>query len=759
MNRKLAPRYGAIALSILSCCPLPARAQAAPAGEAAADQQGEPVRVVVSARKRDEAITDVPMAVTSFSDRTMADYHIQSFIDYAAKTPNLSFAYGNGGTAGNPGTAFGDARTIAIRGIAGARTTGFYLDDTPLPGAVDVRIVDLHSIEVLKGPQGTLFGESSLGGNIRLISKPPSLQANALRYAFEGGVTAGDGGANKGAQAVANIVLAPGSAALRLVTAVDDNAGYLQRSYRADINNPQSARVVVGNQGAQRNVAGSVTALLRLTPDLDLTVRLAYQNQYLHGFPATYAPLPAFEPVAVADHVANIQPLTSDIWTLPSLALKYHGRNWTLSSSTSLFQRRTRDVEDSTEGTAAYWGSTIAQGYAWNGTHRSRQLAHETRISIEPVNGWSGTVGVMYSKHRAEFGIDDIYAQLGATVGTPSLIWRQLDTNTQTDTALFGELYVQFAPQWTLTAGWRKYWLRQHDALGFAYLSTTYASMNDNRTSGNSPKLALAWQPDAGTMLYASAAKGFRQGNAQFDASGFGCDASLAKLGQTPASMTKIDPDAVWSYEAGGKLDLPAPGLLLSAALFRINWDHIQQPLFLQSCGFYMQGNAGAARIDGAELEAVGRLGPSLKVRAGLGYADARITAGGNTGQLAGSPVFQVPKVTASLSLVYSALLADGLRGFVVGDVSHVGSSLSANSGAELRLERAAYTLLGTRIGVAWANAELALGIKNLGNARPNLGDIGYVGYQRYVPGTTTPIPQVATLPPRTFSVQYASSF
>lgn len=765
MNRNPAPRL-ALALFVLSCYHAAPLAQTAAAGAApaaadpaAADQQADTVRVVVSARKRDEAITDVPMAITSFSERSIADHHILSFIDYAAKTPNLSFAYGNGGTAGNPGTAFGDARTIAIRGIAGARTTGFYIDDTPLPGAVDVRIVDLQSIEVLKGPQGTLFGESSLGGNVRLITKAPSLQHNSLRYGVEGGITSAEGGVNSGAQAVANFVLAPGSAALRLVAYADDQSGYLQRSYRSDINNAASSPVIVGDQGAQRNIAGSATALLRLSSALDLTLRLAYQNQFIHGFPATYAPLPAFKPVAVADHVADIQPLTSDIWTLPSVSFKYHGSGWTLSSSTSLFQRRTRDVEDSTEGTASYWGTTIAQGFAWNGTHRSRQLAHETRVAIDPVEGWSGTFGLLYSKHKAQFGIDDIYAQLGTTAGTPSLIWRQLDTNTQQDTALFGEVYYKFADRFTLTAGLRKYWLRQHDDLAFAFLSTSYASTNDNRTSGTSPKLALAWQHSQTALLYASAAKGFRQGNAQFDASGFGCEPSLATLGQTPASMTKIDPDAVWSYEAGGKLELPDPGLLLSASVFRIHWDHIQQPLFLQSCGFYMQGNAGAARIDGFELEAVGRLTPSLKLRAGLGYADARISESGNTGQQAGSRVFQVPKLTASLSLVYSRPLGEHLRGFAVFDASHAGSSLSANSGAELRLERAAYSLLGVRLGVAWQNAELALGIRNLGNARPNLGDIGYVGYQRYVPGTSTPVPQVATLPPRTVSLQYSSAF
>jgi iron complex outermembrane receptor protein len=748
------------ALLVFSAVTSNACAQTAPADPVATgDAQAEPVRVVVTARKRDEAITDVPMAVSSFSERAISDYHIQSFTDFALKTPNLSFAYGNGGTAGNPGTAFSDARTIAIRGVAGARTTGFYIDDTPLPGAVDVRIVDLMQIEVLKGPQGTLFGESSLGGNVRLISKAPSLQRNELRYAAEGGVTSGEGGFNRGAQAVANIVLAPGTAALRLVTYADSNSGYLSRSYQSDINNPASPKVVVGNQGALRNTAGSVTALLRATGDLDVTLRLAYQNQSTYGFPATYAPLPQFTPVTVVDHLANVQPVAGDIWTLPSLAIKYHGAGWTLVSSTSQFERRTHDLEDSTEGTAAYWGSTIPQAYAWDATHRSRQLSHETRISFDASDRLSGTVGVFYSNHHAQFQIGDIYAQLGATAGTPSLIWRQLDTNVQQDGALFGELYYKLSERLSLTGGLRKYWLRQSDDLSFAYESTTFASQNHNRASGNSPKLAMSYQPDPGAMLYATAAKGFRQGNAQFDATGFGCDKSLALLGQTPASMTRIDPDSVWSYEAGGKLELPEPGLLLTGSVFRIKWDHIQQPIFLQSCGFYMQGNAGAAVIDGAELELAGRLSAAFKLRAGLGYTDARITQGGNTGQPVGSPVYQVPRLTASLGLVYSTQVRPGLRGFGVFDASHVGSSVSANSGADLQLVRAAYKLLGARAGLAWDRSELSFGIKNIGNARPNLGDIGYIGYQRYVAGTTTPVPQVVTMPPRTFTLQFSSAF
>ncbi len=137
--------------------------------------------VVVTARKRDESLAEVPISVTVFTSQTLEAYNIQSFDDYATKTPNISFAYGGGPTG------FADARTVAIRGITGqnlfgtAGATGFYIDDTPVPGSVDPRVLDIDNIEVLKGPQGTLYGESSLGGNVRLKPGIPPARPGSRR--------------------------------------------------------------------------------------------------------------------------------------------------------------------------------------------------------------------------------------------------------------------------------------------------------------------------------------------------------------------------------------------------------------------------------------------------------------------------------------------------------------------------------------------------------------------------------------------------
>jgi iron complex outermembrane receptor protein len=734
--------------------------QASAQQEAAARADDDVARVVVSARKRDETLIELPQSISNLSERSLRDYRIGSFVDYASRIPNLSFAFGNGASAGNPATAISDARTIALRGVAGARTTGFYLDDTPLPGALDVRIVDVHNIEVLRGPQGTLYGESSLGGNIRIVSKAPDLQANTQRIGLGWGPASAAGGQTSNTlEGGANIVLAPGVAALRLAAFSEREGGYLSRNYLSDIEQPASPRIRVGNQGALRTEAASVTARLRPHSALELSLRLMYQHQRRHGFPAADAPLPAFVPLTTQERRANVQPEAGDRWRMAALSLAYRGKDWTLNSSTSLFTRRTRDLEDSTEGTAQYWGSTLAQPYAWTALHASRQVAHETRLNLRPGQALSAIVGLFHSRLQADFDILPIYGQLGERPGSPTLLWRQNDVNEQRNTAVFGELYYQLSERLGLTAGTRKYWLRQRDKLQFAYQTTLLDSDNANASSGYSPKLALAYRAADTSLLYASAAKGFRQGNAQLDVSGFGCDASLAAIGQTPRSISQIAPDSVWSYEAGAKLELPEPGLLLTAAAFHIRWDNIQQPIFLPSCGFYLQGNAGAAAIDGAEFELAGRVNGALKIHAGLGYTRARITAAGNTGQPPGTPVYQVPRLTASLGGMWRFALGAHTQGFVVADLSHTGASVSANSGADLHLRRAGYTLLAIRVGATRGRSEWSLHVRNVGNARPNLGDIGYIGYQRFAEDGKTPIPQVATMAPRNIALLYRYGF
>jgi iron complex outermembrane receptor protein len=779
-------KYFARPLGLLAVCGFAmyagdARADAAAAGAAADTESLE--TITVTARKRDESLAHVPVSITVFTGDALEKYNIQSFTDYATKTPNVSFSYGGGPTG------IADARTVAIRGITGqnlfgtAGATGFYIDDTPVPGSVDPRVLDIDNIEVLKGPQGTLFGESSLGGNVRLITKKPNLEKDEFSFTTQAGLTSGGGSADGGASVIGNLALVPDKLALRAVLFFNHDAGYLTRTFpnpsspaAGDPNYP-APRTSVGNQGAVSTYGGSVAALLKVTDNFDATLRVMFQNSTDHGFPATFAPLPSFTPDYTLNRAYDVQPRATDVWALPSLDLKYTGQGWSFVSSTSYFYRHTQDLEDSTYGTQQvltnyYEVSGLPnQPFIWDGEHYHDQITEEMRVSFDPWHNLSGTLGAFYSRTHSKFNIPPTYANglTTATVPTPAgpvdawpsdEIWTQNNPALQKDKSIFGELYYKFFDQFTLTAGARQYWLSQeadYTADGFMNGGPTPSNPQHNSQSGTDPKVGLSYQVTSDTMVYASASKGFRAGGAQ-------ADVTFCSTANLPSSaVTDLKSDTLWSYEVGTKMQLPHPGLLLSAAAFHIDWKNLQQQVALP-CGFYFDVNGGEATINGAEIELDGHLSQALQVRFGVGYEHTDITEPGALGDLGvqpGSRILGTPAWNASLGAVYTQPLTNSIDGFVSADYSYTGNSVALlNGGYGVESTRPSFSLANLRFGIDHEKSEFSLNIHNLTNAKPNLGDIGYVGYaqyQNYAAGTI--IPQVATLQPLTVILQYKQGF
>src|SRR5215813_4874788 len=138
------------------------------AGAAETSQPGEGLaEIIVTAQKRSESEQTVPLSMTTFGTAALEQRAITTFFDYSTKVPNLAFAM--------TGDGVGTSRTISIRGISGDNVTGFYVDETPLPDSLDPRVLDVDHIEVLRGPQGTLYGARSMGGTVRIITKTPDL--------------------------------------------------------------------------------------------------------------------------------------------------------------------------------------------------------------------------------------------------------------------------------------------------------------------------------------------------------------------------------------------------------------------------------------------------------------------------------------------------------------------------------------------------------------------------------------------------------
>jgi len=410
-----------------------------------------------------------------------------------------------------------------------------------------------------------------------------------------------------------------------------------------------------------------------------------------------------------------------------------------------------------------------AQPYLWDGERYHDQVASEARVSFDPIHNISGTLGLYYANTHSRFTIPPTFAngltsanacEFGGPCVTPAWssneIWTQTDPGTEEDKSIFGELYYKFLDKWTLTLGGRQYWLHQttdYTADGFLNGGPTPSAPQSNSESGFNPKVALSVQANESTMLYGSASKGFRAGGAQ--ANFPGCTLG----GLTPDEVTHIRSDTLWTYEAGAKVQLPS--VLISAAAYRIDWSNLQQQVALL-CGFYAQVNGNKARINGGEIEATGRLAPGLQFRLGVGYEDTDISDPGNLalfGVIPGTRVGGVPAFTASVGGVYTHPLGANTDGFVSTDYSYQGNSISLLvGGGGTEATRPGFSLVNLRFGIDRGPAELSLNIHNLFNAKPNLGDIGYIGYvQLNAAGGI--IPQAATLQPLTTTLQYTRSF
>src|SRR6202049_1240504 len=155
--------------------------------------------ITVTAQKRSESEQTVPLSMTTFSALALQEKQINTFFDYATKVPNLAFA--------PTGDGVGTARTVSIRGISGDNVTGFYIDDTPLPDSLDPRVLDVDHIEVLRGPQGTLYGARSMGGTVRIITKTPDFNDAGVTVHAGASDTAHTNRGNYTGDAIANIPL------------------------------------------------------------------------------------------------------------------------------------------------------------------------------------------------------------------------------------------------------------------------------------------------------------------------------------------------------------------------------------------------------------------------------------------------------------------------------------------------------------------------------------------------------------------------
>jgi len=756
-----------LALALAASFPSAAYAQDTASTTKNGTAKADPGDIVVTARRKEESLTSVPASITAYSADFLKKQNIQTFADYATRIPNLTFQYGQGTDYSTVG--FVGGRQTTIRGVAGANTTAYYINDTPVPSSISPQTLDLDRIEVLKGPQGTLFGASSMGGNLRFITRQPSLTKDSYTVQVQAGGTKG-GGLDTDDNAVADIVLVPDRISLDTAVGYMRESGFISRRYPDASGNLTTK----GGQGRGDTYSGATTLRVKLSDRLEATLSGFGQIYNLHGFPAAYVPLPGYKPVSYTlDRDRDVQEYSHDRWALGAFVLRYRGDGFNIVSSTSYFVRRTNELEDNTEGTNYYIDNVLQQSagdpaLATISISKDRRFTEEDRISFDEgslIPHLSGIFGVFYQHKFNSFYQPAIDVPALASAGfDPDYVTDQLYPTHEDNTALFGELYYEIFPHLTITGGLRHYWITQKaDAtLATGIFNSPGGDLyppRQTRQSGWVPKVLVSYKPSDRATIYASASKGFRTGGSQGRLPDF-CAADLAAIGRNQDDTETYKSDTLWSYEVGAKGKLAGGRLSVSAAGFQIDWSNIQQQVILPTCTFSFISNAGKARIRGGEFELSGRpiADFPLSIQVGLGYTDGKLLNPGLIPQAADTRLVQTPRWTATISGNYERPINDRMSFFLSADYSYTGSVKVANSAGGF-LRRQPFNFVNGNVGLRFGKSELLVYGKNLLDKHLNLGDLYSSGFERVqvidAGGDTQRLPLAAVSRPRQIGIQY----
>jgi iron complex outermembrane receptor protein len=699
------------------------------AAEAPADKSSAGLdEVIVTANKRSEDVQDVALSMTVLGSAQLEAKGVEKFADYGNSVPNLSYGVGvaDGGLA---------SRGIALRGIQGANTTGFYIDDVPVLETLDPHIVDIARIEVLRGPQGTLYGAESMGGTVRIITEQPNAKAFDGQVHVEGSGTQ-HGSLNELVEGAVNIPIIADTVAARASAFYQNDDGFFDKQVGPRSAPPTSTTDHVGGTVSW---GGQVALLFQPVEALSITPRVMFQETQQYGAP--YAALSADN--LIQRQVFSIDEGGTDKWWLASLTVNYSVPWGNIVSSSGYFDRKTFETEDDSDvlsldlGLADPIPSPITRKIGLS------RFAQEVRFTSSLPGPFQFILGGFYSDSKRPRDYEWTGKGMGEAVGYPNdLALAFIDSRGAKEYAVFGDASYDITQSLKATVGLR--WFRDTatftqftDGLFFGGLPTTYNAPQSSE-SGFTPKYLLEYKVTPEVLTYASAAKGFREGGNNISLPPgpppSGCDQDLKNAGLTAAGTASYKSDTLWNYEVGVKSSAWDRRVTLNAAAFVINWNQIQQQVSLPLCGYGVTGNSGKARSSGFELQSDTRLLPGLTWGLGFGYDDAHITEQGpGTPQKVGSPIYQVPRVTLSTDFEYQHYLTADWSGFGRVDWSHTGESFSANNTQIDPLRRGAYNLANLRIGARNDRWEVAAFVKNLTNTRANLGDAILIGAQ--IPG------------------------
>jgi outer membrane receptor protein involved in Fe transport len=700
--------------------PAAAAAASAAVQDAQPDAEAEPNtprgnEIVVTATKRSETLLEVPLAVTVIGADELERTNATGFADYLPSIPGVQF---------NPsGNVFGNA--IAIRGVtdgtssfATQQPVALMLDDTLLTlsqGAInlDYSVFGVEQINVIKGPNSTLYGASSLGGTIKVQTRRPSLTETRANGRFSA-ATIENGGMN---------YLASASVSTPLIEDVlgFEATGYYKRA-GGYIDDPSTGE---NNINSGDTYGGRLA--FRFSPTDALTIDLTgyYQKLTADGFDT-------FAPTTVGD--LQTRPLPAggrqrDEFLLGSLVIDYDFGGANLVSATSYFDRETFTSLDLTNTFFNLSGPPFpltSDVFA-----PAKVFAQELRLVSSGSGPFSWLIGGYYSNedYTENAVIDD--ANFGPLVsGTFGYKYETI--------AAFGEVGYEITPAIKFTAGGRytEYETKvDFNSVGLFIPPGTEILNTGAKETDFSPRFALNYNYDTGS-IYIQASRGFRLGQVNVPIITGPNDVVPAFYGS----------DNLWNYEIGAKTSWADGRVVLNVAAYYMDWTDIQLTR-TSSTGFTFIDNAGDARVYGFEFESTIYVTESTILRANLGYINGKLVrVAPGVGAQEDARLPGSPELTFSTSLQQNFTIGEN-DGFVSVDYLYYGDYDDQLVAAGQPLKNGDYSKLDLRVGIDLGTFDISLFATNLLDERPILARQFFGGED------------VTTIQPRTFGAAVAFSF
>lgn len=742
-------RTSVLAAAVSLCLVGLGDAQYTRAAAAASDSSaGELQEVVVTATKRTSTVQETPASITAVTADDIAQRGLVDFNDIAQSVPGIAMR-----TSG-PGETEFEMRGLNSSG-GNASMVGFYIDETPLSSpawaeigrvVLDPNLYDLSRVEVLRGPQGTLYGSSSMGGTVRLIPNAPQLSTFAA--SGEQVVSYTDGGSlNHHVNGMLNLPIGD-TLAVRIVGSSSYDSGWIKRLVLADgavggdtgpafpnVSRPPNfytAPLQETIDGANDTNINSVRASLLWQPveSLSITPMFMYQltqqgapnNVDVNGVPTD----PGVPAVNAHWEIYDTPEPQRDRFSLGSLKLEYRLDPFTITSATANWNRDLMISQDCTEGDSAAWfgghpavydaplglGPTGPSPGAPGCEERdyTQQFSEELRLTSNGTGPLQWIVGYYYQDFSSEWDLWLINPQAIPVTGGTNLYVDYMP-QTITQNAEFGELSWQLTPELKAAVGLRhyKYGLSQTNTeWGFftvnANNSTPFNTAASSDASGTDPKFDLSYNVTKDMLLYATAAKGFRLGGANQPIPVGPCNSANPALAANEAALQfkllnnttcnsnlllqapgTFASDSVWNYEIGAKSDWFDRRLIFNLSAYYERW--IDPQVATNIAGYGLTVNGGDARIYGLETELQSLLGHGFDLTANLGYTNAQFNeSNAFTGYPSGTEIPDIPKVTAAGTLRWKTPLTDTTSLTAALEANYVGTRTDAPYGVTVSL-------------------------------------------------------------------------